>query len=138
VRIGGHTHADTDASVAFINFVMDEGYGDILRMAPEGKFPVRRGTADDPEKFVNQWASLPVGVDRKAPLADIYPQDVIDNIVAGLSTGDRWGLKEGALNRASKIVSSLAYNRIVRDYVDGNISADDAVAAINAEVAKID
>ncbi|MEL6424603.1 MAG: extracellular solute-binding protein [Pseudomonadota bacterium] len=136
--MGVTTDADTDASVAFINFVMDEGYGDILRMAPEGKFPVRRGTADDPEKFVNQWASLPVGVDRKAPLADIYPQDVIDNIVAGLSTGDRWGLKEGALNRASKIVSSLAYNRIVRDYVDGNISADDAVAAINAEVAKID
>jgi multiple sugar transport system substrate-binding protein len=53
---------------------MDEGYGYAPAIAPEGKFPVRRGTADDPEKFVEEWASLPVGVDRKAPLGDLYPQ----------------------------------------------------------------
>ncbi len=136
--MGVTTDADTDAAIEFVNFVMDEGYGYILRIAPEGKFPVRRGTADDPEKFVAEWASLPVGVDRKAPLADIYPQDVIDNIVAGLATGDRWGLKENELNRASKIVSSLVYNRIIREYIDDQISLDDAVAAIKDEVAKIE
>ena len=136
--MGVTTDADTDAAIEFVNFAMDEGYGYILRIAPEGKFPVRRGTADDPEKFVAEWASLPVGVDRKAPLADIYPQDVIDNIVAGLATGDRWGLKENELNRASKIVSSLVYNRIIREYIDDQISLDDAVAAIKDEVAKIE
>ena len=135
--MGVTTDADTDAAVAFVNFVMDEGYSYILRIAPEGKFPVRRGTADDGEKFVAEWASLPVGVDRKAPLADIYPQDVIDGIVAGLSTGNRWGLAEGDLNRASKIVNSLLHNRIVRQFIDDEISAEDAVAAIKAEVAKI-
>ncbi len=136
--MGVTTDASTDAAVEFVNFVMDEGYSYILRIAPEGKFPVRRGDASDPEKFVAEWASLPVGVDRKAPLADIYSQDVIDNIVAGLSTADRWGLSEGELNRASKIVNSLLFNRVVRQYIDGEISADEAVAMIDEEVAKIE
>ena len=42
-----------------------------LSIAPEGKFPVRRGTADEPNKFVEAWAVLPVGVDRQAPLGPI-------------------------------------------------------------------
>ncbi|MDJ0827950.1 MAG: extracellular solute-binding protein, partial [Rhodobacter sp.] len=41
--MGITSDADTDASIAFVNFVMDEGYSYILRIAPEGKFPVRRG-----------------------------------------------------------------------------------------------
>ena len=136
--MGVTTDADTDAAIEFVNFVMDEGYSYILRIAPEGKFPVRRGNAADPEAYVTEWASLPVGVDRKAPLADIYPQDVIDNIVAGLSTGDRWGLSEGELGRASKIVNSLLFNRIVREYIDDDITVEEAVAKIREEVAKID
>jgi len=136
--MGITTDADTDAAIEFVNFVMDEGYSYILKVAPEGKFPIRRGDSMDAEKFVKEWAALPVGVDRKAPLADLYDQDVIDNIVAGLSTADRWGLKEGNLNRASKIVSSLLFNRIVRQYIDDEISVEEAVSKINEEVAKIE
>ena len=136
--MGVTADADTDAAIEFIKFSLSEGYGDILGMAAEGKFPIRRGNADDPEAYVKLWASLPVGVDRHAPLADIYPQDVIDGIVAGLATGNRWGLAEGNLGRASKIVNSLLYNRIVREYIDGEITADEAVARIKEEVAKID
>ena len=136
--MGVTTDAETDAAIEFVNFAMNEGYSYILRIAPEGKFPVRRGNASDPEAYVAEWASLPVGVDRKAPLADLYPQDVIDNIVAGLSTGDRWGLKEGELNRASKIVNSLLFNRVVRKYIDEEISAKEAVALIQEEVDRIE
>ncbi len=136
--MGVTTDADTDAAIEFIKFSLSEGYGDILGMAAEGKFPIRRGNADDSEAYVKLWASLPVGVDRHAPLADIYPQDVIDGIVEGLATGNRWGLSEGNLSRASKIVNSLLYNRIVREYIDGDISADEAVARIKEEVAKIE
>ena len=135
--MGVTADADTDAAIEFIKFSLSEGYGDFLGMAAEGNFPIRRGNADDPEAYVKLWASLPVGVDRHAPLAEIYPQDVIDGIVAGLATGNRWGLAEGNLSRASKIVNSLLYNRVVREYIDGEITADEAVARIKEEVAKI-
>ena len=64
--------ADTDAAMEFVEYSMDEGYTQTLSIAPEGKFPVRRGTAENPTKFADAWAELPVGVDRKAPLGDLY------------------------------------------------------------------
>ena len=96
---------------------MDEGYTSTLAIAPEGKFPVRRGNASDPAAYTKAWSKLPVGVDRKAPLNDLYSADVIDNIVAGLDTASRWGVKEGELSRASKVINSQFINRITRLYI---------------------
>ena len=115
---------------------MSEGYTATLGIAPEGKFPVRRGNKSDPNAYTKAWSELPVGVDRKAPLTDLYSTDVIDNIVAGLDTANRWGVKEGELSRASKIINSQFLNRITREYIDDQISVDEAVKKINAELAK--
>ena len=137
VRYFGITaDADTDEAKQFIMYSMDEGYTSTLSIAPEGKFPVRRGNSSDPNAFTKAWSNLPVGVDRKAPLTDLYSADVINNIVAGLDTASRWGVKEGELSRASKIINAQFINRIVREFVDDQISVDEAVNKINAELAK--
>ena len=62
---------------------------------------------------------------------------MIDEIVAGLSVAQRWGVSEGQLSLASKIINSQAINRIVRQYADGEISGADAVAAMNSELSQI-
>jgi len=137
VRYFGVTaDADTDEAKQFILYSMDEGYTSTLSIAPEGKFPVRRGNASDPNAFTTAWSKLPVGVDRKAPLTDLYSADVINNIVAGLDTANRWGVKEGELSRASKIINAQFLNRITREYIDDQISVDEAIKKINAELAK--
>ena len=128
--------ADTDEAKKFIMYSMDEGYTSTLSIAPEGKFPVRRGNSSDPNAFTKAWSKLPVGVDRKAPLTELYSADVINNIVAGLDTASRWGVKEGELSRASKIINAQFLNRITREYIDDEISVDEAVKKINAELAK--
>jgi len=132
------TDADTDAAMDFIKFSMDEGYGQTLSIAPEGKFPVRAGTAEEPSKFKDLWATLPVGVDRKAPLGELYDPAMIDEIVGGLEVAQRWGVAEGQLALASKMINSQAINRIVRQYIDGRIDAAGAVAAMNAELSAIE
>ncbi len=129
--------ADTDAAIDFVLFSMDEGYLQTLSIAPEGKFPVRKGTTGEPNKFADGWSMLPVGVDRKAPLSDLYPQEMIDEIVSGLDVGQRWGVREGQLGLASKINNSQVINRVVRQFIDGEVSASEAVAAMNAEIAAI-
>jgi multiple sugar transport system substrate-binding protein len=137
VRYFGITaDADTDEAKQFIMFSMDEGYTSTLSIAPEGKFPVRRGNSSDPEAFTKAWSKLPVGVDRKAPLSDLYDPDVINNIVAGLDTANRWGVKEGELSRASKVINSQFINRITRLYIDDQIDVDEAVDMINKSLAK--
>ncbi|MGR3635732.1 MAG: ABC transporter substrate-binding protein [Shimia sp.] len=139
VRYFGITNdADTDLAMGFVKFSMDDGYTQTLSIAPEGKFPVRRGTADEPAKFSEAWAKLPVGVDRKAPLGELYDQAMIDEIVGGLDVAQRWGVAEGQLGLASKMINSQVINRVVRQYIDGEIDAAAAVAAMNEQLAAID
>ncbi|NNJ68511.1 MAG: carbohydrate ABC transporter substrate-binding protein, partial [Boseongicola sp.] len=139
VRYFGITNdADTDLAMDFVNFSMDDGYTQTLSIAPEGKFPVRRGTANEPAKFSEAWAMLPVGVDRKAPLGDLYAQSMIDEIVGGLDVAQRWGVAEGQLGLASKMINSQVINRVVRQYIDGEIDAAAAVAAMNEQLGAIE
>ncbi|QDL94660.1 extracellular solute-binding protein (plasmid) [Paroceanicella profunda] len=128
---GVTTSANADAAMEFVEYAMGDGYAQTLSVGPEGQFPVRRGTEDDPEKFVKEWSELPVGVDRKAPLADLYPKEVIDELVDGLNTAKRWGVEEGALATASKIINSGVINQVTRRFIDGEIDADTAVEQIN-------
>jgi len=129
--------AATDAAMDFVKFSLDEGYTQTLSIAPEGKFPVRRGTPDNPTAFVDAWATLPAGVDRKVPLGDLYEASMIEEIVGGLDVAQRWGVAEGQLALASKMVNSQVINRLVRDYLDGRRDAAATVVALNEELAKI-
>ena len=131
------TDANVDEAKKFVEFSMSKAYTDTLSVAPEGKFPVRRGGSPGSDEYLRAWSKLPVGVDRKAPLGDLYPQAVIDNIVGGLDTAQRWGVAEGQLSLASKFNSSHAINRVVREFVDGNLSVGEAVDKLNKELSAI-
>ena len=138
IRYFGVTNdASTDVAAEFISYAMDDGYTKTLAIAPEGKFPVRRGTPSQSTKFVDAWSRLPVGVDRKAPLSALYPAETITKIVSGLETANRWGVREGQLSLASKIINSQIINRVVRQYIEDEISAQDAVASLNRELATV-
>lgn len=130
--------AQTDAAMEFVTYSMNEGYGQTLAIAPEGKFPVRRGTADNPTQFADLWATLDVGVDRKAPLGDLYDAAMIQEIVGGLDVAQRWGVADGQLAAASKIINSMVINRLVREYVDGERDGPATVAALNDAIAAIE
>lgn len=134
VRYLGITNdANTEVAQEFVEFALSEGYGDWLGMAPEGKFPVRKGSAEGNTDYEVMWSGLNVGVDRKEPLGNIYPKSVIDDIVAGLSVGDRWGVADGQLETASKLVNARVMSQVIRKYIDGEIDLD---AAANEIVAK--
>ncbi len=138
VRYFGITSdADTDAAMDFVKFSMDDGYMSTLSIAPEGKFPVRRGNSDNATAFVDGWSMLDVGVDRKAPLSKLYAPEMISEIVGGLDVAQRWGVAEGQLGLASKMINSQVINRLVREYIDGVRDAAATVDALNEELAKI-
>jgi len=130
--------ASTDAAMEFVEYSMTEGYGATLAIAPEGKFPVRRGTAENPTEYADLWATLDVGVDRRAPMGDLYAQEMIDEIVGGLDVAQRWGVEDGQLAAASKIINSQVINRLVREYIDGERDAAATVAALNDAIASVE
>ena len=63
---------NTEEAKQFVEYWLSDGYIPWLAVAPEGKFPMRRGTQDEPTKYLEEWAALEVGVDRTAPLSDFY------------------------------------------------------------------
>ena len=136
--MGITSDANTDVAMEFVQFSMSDGYTETLAIAPEGKFPVRNGTAENPTEYADAWATLDVGVDRRAPLGELYAQEMIDEIVGGLDVAQRWGVSEGQLALASRIINSQAINRIVRQYIDGEIDASTAVSNLNEELGGIE
>ena len=134
---GVTTDANTDVAAEFVKYSMKDGYTATLSIAPEGKFPVRRGEPFNTAKYVDAWSKLPVGVDRKAPLTELYSDITINKIVSGLQTADRWGVKEGQLSLASKIINSQIINRVVREFIDDQIDVKKAVSKLNNELSKI-
>ena len=60
--------------------MMSDGYMDWLAIAPEGKIPARSGTSSNPKEYIDGWIKLSAGVDKKEPLTDIYPAEVLTTI----------------------------------------------------------
>lgn len=125
-----------DAASQFVQYVMSDGYVKWLSLAPEGKFPVRLGTADNPQQYVDEWGTLEAGVDTKAPLTDFYSQDVLGGLQGSLETFSRWGITQGqgdllgaavAENVIPKAVGALAQGQ-----VDGAGAAAQAAEALQA------
>jgi len=61
----------------------------------------------------------------------------ISDIVSGLKTAQRWGVEDGQLSLASKMINGQAINRIVRKFIDGEVDAAAAIAEMNEELAKV-
>ncbi|HHC08959.1 MAG TPA: extracellular solute-binding protein [Actinobacteria bacterium] len=114
------------AAKQFVEFWLSEGYLDWLSVAPEGKFPMRRGDADDPTKFIDGWRALETGVDRKAPLSDYYSEEVIDELVEGSNNFDRWGFKQGQGELVAQVYATLIVPQTLDQVFQGQLTPAEA------------
>ncbi|MFG6402121.1 MULTISPECIES: ABC transporter substrate-binding protein [unclassified Microbacterium] len=126
--------ANADASQAFIEYMMGTGYEDWIGIAPEGKVPVRTGTPDEPTLYSDAWATLPAGVDTKAPLSDFYAPEVLEAVAAGPQDIARWGITQGQGNLLGALQGELPVSTAVNDVSQGGDPA--AAAATAAETVK--
>ena len=75
--------------------MLTDGYVRWLGLSPQGKYPVRAGDKTDPKKFQTAWAGLESGVDRKAPLSQVYGEDSVQQLADGVANFQRWGFAQG-------------------------------------------
>lgn len=129
--------ADFDAATQFVEYVLNDGYLTWLSLAPELLFPARRGTEDAPDSFIEGWQALEVGVDRKLPLSDIYAEEVIDDLIAGLEVGERWGFLQGQGALVSELYGTRVMTEVVRQFTDGEITAEEAAAELQDRVSAL-
>ncbi len=132
--MGITTNADVAASQQFLEYWFNEGYLGWLATAVEGKFPMRQGTAENPTAFIDGWKELETGVDRKATLGSVYSDEVIDTLIQGAGSFDRWAFPQGQGPLVTAVYEALPVTRLLRDVLDGTLSAEDAVAEMQLEV----
>jgi multiple sugar transport system substrate-binding protein len=123
----GITVGASENAAKLAEFLLGEGYLDWLSMAPEGKFPLR-------PRFVDGWKQLKIGVDRRAKIADLYSDEVVDNIIAGVDNFDRWGFGAGKGACIGKIYGTKEVIRLLRRFLDGEISAEAAAEQMTGTV----
>ncbi|MEN8171865.1 MAG: ABC transporter substrate-binding protein [Chloroflexota bacterium] len=133
------TRAKTDPAVEFVEFMMSEGYLDWLSMAPEGKMPMRYGTSQNPSFFLDQWRKLPIGVDRKLPISEIYNQEILETLVAGSQDFQRWGFIPNSKHRelVGILYSELIIPGLIADIIDGKITPQAAAKNLETQVKQL-
>lgn len=87
--------ASTTPAQRFVEYMMTDGYLPWIAIAPEGKVPVRTGTAEDKRRYTEQWSALDVGVDARAPLSRFYDSSVIGELTKGPTELSRWAIPQG-------------------------------------------
>jgi multiple sugar transport system substrate-binding protein len=136
-NMGIAVSANTEAAIQFVTFWLTDGYLDWLSVSPEGKFPMHRGTPDNPTLYIDGWSQLETGVDRRAPLSDFYGPDVLQVLIEGATGFNRWGFAQGQGALVSGIYRELPVPTVLRDLFNGDLTAEEAAAEIQYWVENI-
>ncbi len=129
--------SQTDAVTEFVTYMMEDGYEQWIGFAPEGKVPTRQGTADEPTRFIDAWSTLPAGVDTKAPLADFYPQDVLDALRTSPDTFSPWGITQGQGALVGAALGELPVPQAIAAMTGGEVEPAEAAQQAAAAVQEI-
>ncbi|CAA9216495.1 MAG: ABC-type sugar transport system, periplasmic binding protein YcjN [uncultured Blastococcus sp.] len=129
--------SQTDAATEFVSYMMEDGYEQWIGFSPEGKVPTRQGTADEATRFIDAWATLPAGVDTKAPLADFYPQDVLDALRTSPDTFSPWGITQGQGALVGASLGELPVPQAISAMTSGEVDPGEAAQQASAAVQEI-
>jgi multiple sugar transport system substrate-binding protein len=127
---------DADKALAkrWVEFLLTDGYLRWLGMAPEGKLPVRNGTRDEPNRFINGWMELEFGVTTRARISEFYGLEVVKTIVDGVDGFDRWGFAEGKGALIFRIYETKIIPEILKRFLDGELNAKQAALMMDERV----
>jgi len=116
----------SDSARKFVEYFMTEGYADWLAIAPEGRLPVRGGTADKPTEYADKWKTMPAGVDKKEPLGNFYSEDVLSVLQKGPADLKRWGITQGQGDLVGAALGELPVAKAVSDVTSGGVDPETA------------
>ncbi|MFD3453235.1 ABC transporter substrate-binding protein [Streptomyces sp. NPDC058691] len=129
--------AETGASEKFIRYMMSDGYPGWFGMAPEGKIPVRDGTAEEPDKYLKAWRASDIGVDTKKPLQSVFSPQLLDELTAGVSNMKRWGITQGQGALVGATIGELPIPKAVGEMTTGQTPPREAMKQADEEVAAL-
>jgi len=116
--LGITSAADPEIASTFLQYWFEDGYERWLAARPEMKAPLRRGTAANPERFIDSWYQLPMRPGSPT-IAELYGQEVADQLVKQVVNPSRWGYGNGHGVLVSQIYEKLTYSILLQELLSG-------------------
>lgn len=129
--------ANASSAEKFVEYMLGDGYTGWLNLSPQGKFPVRNGTASNPTQYVDAWKQLKSGVNKRVPLASVYPPDVITAIESTPKNLDQWALTQGQGKLIGATLGPLPVPKALNAAINGTISPQQAAKQAQQAVEQI-
>ena len=118
----------------FVEYMLSDGYLDWLALSPEGKFPLRNGPSAGSRQYLDGWAKLSTGVDRKAPLASLYPADELRQLEEAPGSFQRWGIEQGQGVLAGAVLAEGPVTKVLAQVISGGLDPQAAAKKAQGEV----
>ncbi|WP_420111993.1 ABC transporter substrate-binding protein [Pseudactinotalea sp.] len=82
--------ANTESASMFVEYMLSDGYAAMLATAPEGRIPLRPGSAENPTEYLDAWGTLGMaGSDQS--VGDLYGDELVAALGEGMNAVSRWG-----------------------------------------------
>lgn len=121
------TVADEAAAEAFLRYWLDEGYERWLAVDSELKVPMRRGTIEDPGRFLSAWGTQPVS-GSELSLTDIYGPEVVAQLREGVASAPRWGLDQGFGSLMNRLYTDHTISIVLQEMLSGYFGPDQTLS----------
>ena len=132
--LGITVDADSEAAGKWIGYLLSDAYLHWLSMAAEGKLPVRKGTLEKPNCFVDGWRELEFSVTSRVKISQFYGMDVVEIVTEGLEGFDRWGFVRGKGALISKVYGSKVVPELLKRFIDGEMSAEETAQRMEERI----
>ncbi|WP_406729076.1 extracellular solute-binding protein [Streptomyces sp. GD-15H] len=129
--------AETAASREFIAYMMGTGYESWFGMSPEGKIPVREGTAAQPDRYIDAWLHSDIGVDTRKPFDEVFPASLLNELADGVSNMRRWGITQGEGALVGATNGELPVPKAIGAMTSGQTSPSEAAREAGDEVSAL-
>ena len=129
--------AAADPSAQFVDYFMNDAYLQWLSQAPEGKFPTRLGTPEEPQKYADAWQELEAGVDTQAQLSEIYSTETLADLQGAVYDFSRWGFNQGQGDLLGAVLTELPIPEAIAAMANGEIDGQGAADQVSSAVESI-
>lgn len=121
--LGITTVADQETAVSFAQYWFNEAYEIWLSVEPERKIPLRWGTDDDPQRYIDAWGVTPLAPNAPS-LEDLYGPETVLALKTAVTTNDHWGIPQNQGQLIGDVYQKLTFSIVLQEMLSGYFNTE--------------
>lgn len=121
----GITPQADPAATTFANYWFNEGYQTWLEVESERKVPMRLGTTERPDFYIDAWGTSPILQGER--LVDIVGSQGVEQLRTGIGSTKRWGFSQGQGNLIGQIYNNLTFSVVLQEMLSGYFNSSKTI-----------